>query len=158
MGRFDNLVEAIKSIDVDSVNNWSVKNEPEMKIVEQQKVYFWIRVFLKEKDDTIQTGDNITIKYTPSGETLTTQFIYYAKQGLMKDHDEQIVNYTGEEDKKVLCLMIDEGIINSSNEIPFIRTLFKSGRFYEEQVYRRSELLLINERTGKNLDYFDCDF
>jgi hypothetical protein len=54
--------------------------------------------------------------------------------------------------------MIDEGIINSSNEIPFIRTLFKSGRFYEEQVYRRSDLLFVNERTGKTLDYFDCDF
>ncbi len=158
MGRFDNLVEQIKTIDVDTVNNWSNKTEPEMKVIEQQRVYFWIRLFLKEEDNSIQPGDNITIKYTPSGEKLNTQFIYYDKKGIMKDHNEEIVNYTGEDDKKVLCLMIDEGYVNTSNDIPFIRTLFKSGRYYEESVYRRSELVFINDKTGKYLDYFDCDF
>ncbi len=54
--------------------------------------------------------------------------------------------------------MIDEGYVNTSNDIPFIRTLFKSGRYYEESVYRRSELVFINDKTGKYLDYFDCDF
>ena len=54
--------------------------------------------------------------------------------------------------------MVDENEVNYSDEIPFIRTLFKTGRHYEYQLMRRSELLFIIESNDFILDYFDCDF
>ena len=69
----EQLLESIK--DIDTTSDWNYEEGSTTKIIEEQKVYFWIRVFLKEEDNNIQAGDNITIKYTPSGETLTTQFI-----------------------------------------------------------------------------------
>ena len=54
--------------------------------------------------------------------------------------------------------MVDENHVNYSQEIPFIRTLFKTGRHYEYQLMRRDELIFINKRNGIILDYFDCDF
>jgi hypothetical protein len=159
MGRLSELLtEQIKSIDTDSVKNWSEDNNPEFKVVEEQKVFFWIRLYTKEELTDLNPGDIITMKYTVSGEKLETQFFYYAKKGLMKDHDEQIVNWTGEDDKKCLCLMIDERTINYSQDIPFIRTLFKNSIHYEYQLVRRDELIFINNRTGQLIEYIDCDY
>lgn len=158
MGRFDNLVEQIKTIDVETINEWNSTDTPEMKVIEEQKVYFWIRLYLKEENESLEIGDTITITYTPSGESLDTLFSYYSKQGLMKDHNEEIVNYTGEDDTKILCLMVDEKVVNHSNDIPFIRTLFKISTHYEYQLVRRGDLTFTVKRNGELLDYYDCDF
>jgi hypothetical protein len=157
MGRYDNLVEKIKTINTEEIKDWYSNMGNDMKIVEEQKVYIWIRLYLKEESD-VEVGDDIVITYTPSGEKLETKFIYYDRKGVMKDHEEEIVNYTGEEDKKVLCLMVDQERINKGTDIPFIRTLFKSGIHYQYQLVKRSELLFINTRTSETLDYFDCDY
>jgi hypothetical protein len=74
-----------------------------------------------------------------------------------KDND-GLVNWNSEENKKVLCLMVNQDKINKGTDIPFIRTLFKTGIHYEYQLVRRDELLFINSRTGETLDYFDCDY
>jgi len=157
MGRYDNLVEQIKTIDTEVVKDWNKNTDPAMKVLEEQKVYIWIRLYLKEESN-VEVGDDIFITYTPSGEKLETKFIYYDKKGVMEDHDEEIVNYTGEENKKVLCLMVNQERINKGNDIPFIRTLFKTGIHYEYQLVRRDELLFINSRTNESLNYFDCDY
>ena len=159
MSRYlDNLVTEIKAIDTDVVENWEVGNEPEMKVLEEQKVYIWIRIYLKEEDPTIEIGDDVIIKYTPTDEELITKFFYYGKKTMTKDHQEEIVNYDPEDDKKVLCLMVDERVINHGKDIPFIRTMFKVGIHYEYQLVRRNELIFVNKRTGDNLDYFDVDW
>jgi hypothetical protein len=157
MGRYDNLVEKIKTINTEEVKDWYSNMSNDMKIVEEQKVYVWIRLYLKEESD-VEIGDDIFMTYTPSGEKLETKFIYYDKKGVMEDHDEEIVNYTGEENKKVLCLMVNQERINKGTDIPFIRTLFKTGIHYEYQLVRRDELLFINSRTNESLNYFDCDY
>jgi hypothetical protein len=54
--------------------------------------------------------------------------------------------------------MIDENDINKNDQIPFIRTLFKLGRFYEENLIRTNELQFIVEKNGILLEYYDCDF
>ena len=89
---------------------------------------------------------------------MVTKFVCYGKKGLEKDHDNEVVNYSNEDDSKILCLMIDETTVNFGEGIGFIRTLFKTGRHYEYQLVRRDELLFINKRNGVILDYFDCDF
>jgi hypothetical protein len=122
-----------------------------------EKVYFWTRIYLKDENPEIKIGDTVWIEYTPSGERLETKFITYGKKGLERNHDGEVVNYNPEEDKKILCLMIEEKTINESDDIPFIRTLFKLGRHYEDQIIKRSELIFVKEH-GVILDYYDCEF
>ena len=159
IGYLEDLVEQVQSLDTTELSDELSKEEQEIKqVVEEQKVYFWIRLYLKEEDSNLEIGDDISIKWTPAGEELKTKFICYGKTGLQKDYDEEIVNYNSEDDKKVLCLMVDEDMVNHNEDIPFIRTLFKVGRHYEYQLIKRSELLFINDRNDVILDYFDCTF
>jgi hypothetical protein len=157
MGRYDNLVEKIKTIDTEEIKDWDSNTDPAMKIVEEQKVYIWIRLFLKEESN-VEIGDNIFMTYTPSGEKLETKFICYGKTDMGKNHDDEIINYNPDDDKKVLCLMVDQEKINKGTDIPFIRTLFKISIHYQYQLLKRDELIFVNSRTGETLDYFDCDY
>jgi len=157
MGRYDNLVEKIKTINTEEVKDWYSNMSNDMKIVEEQKVYFWIRLYLKEESD-VEIGDDIFMTYTPSGEKLETKFICYGKTDMGKNHDDEIINYNPDDDKKVLCLMVDQEKINKGTDIPFVRTLFKISIHYQYQLVKRDELIFVNSRTGKTLDYFDCDY
>lgn len=153
----EQLLEKLKNIDIDSLSD-DIEIVSTSKIIEEQKVYFWIRLYLNQEDDNIQFGDDISIKWEPSGEELVTKFICYGKLGLEKDHNGEVVNYNPEDDKRILCLMVDEKVVNFSDDIPFIRTLFKTGYHYEYQLIRRDDLSFINKRNGFMLDYYDCDF
>jgi hypothetical protein len=157
MGRYDNLVEQIRTIDTEEVKDWDSNIDLGMKVVEEQKVYIWIRLYLKEESN-VQIGDDIFMTYKPSGEKLSTIFVCYGKTDLGKDHEDEMVNYNPEDDNKVLCLMVNQDTINKGIDIPFIKTLFKTSIHYQEQLMKRSDLLFINSRTGETLDYFDCDY
>jgi hypothetical protein len=89
---------------------------------------------------------------------LLTKFAAWGKKGLERDHQDEVINYNPEDDKKILCLMIDTKMVNFNDEIPFIRTLFKTGNHYEYQLVKRTELLFVNNRNDIILDYFDVDF
>lgn len=153
----DDIVESIKSIDTDKLSD-DVDNSPSSKVIEEQKIYFWIRLYLKEENPNVGIGDDIIIKWKPSGEELKTKFIAYGKKGLDKDHDDEVTHYVNDDDKRVLSLMIDTKMVNFNDEIPFIRTLFKTGYHYEYQLVKRNELVFINEKNNIELDYYDCDF
>lgn len=152
----EQLIESIKKLDIEGVSD--EVGDPISNTIEEQKVYFWIRLYINDELNDILEGDDIVIKWTPSGEELTTKFICFGKSGLERDHDDQVTNWNPEDDKKILCLMVDERVINLSDEIPFIRTLFKTGRHYEYQLVRREELIFVNKRSLQIIDYFDCDF
>ena len=121
-------------------------------------VYFWTRLYLKDENSNIEIGDCVNITYTTSGEKLKCQFFAYGKTGLDRNHEDELINFNSEDDKKVLCLMVEEKVVNESEDIPFIRTLFKLGRHYEYQLIKRDELQFVVERNGVILDYFDSDF
>jgi len=153
---YDSLIEQIKEIDTEGLSD-NVENNPQMKIIEKQKVYFWIRLILKEELDDIKVGDDFKITYKFSGEDLMTKFIAYGKKNLNRDLDKEIVSYDPEDDKKILTLMVDSDELES-NKIPFIRTLFKTSPYYQFQVYKRSDLTFTNQRTNQEVEYIDCDF
>lgn len=158
-GYQDKIVDDIKSIDVEKVDFSNGDFKPRTKIAEKQKVYFWIRLYLKEEDTVSTPDDTVIIKYIHSGEELETKFICYGKKGLDKDNQDQIVNYTTEDDKKVLCLMVDSDKINyNSDNIPYIRSLFKISRYYEYQLSKRDELIFTNKGKGVTYEYFDVGF
>ena len=157
MKYINSIVEQIKTIDTTDLSD-NVSDEAVQKVVEEQKTFFWIRLYIKDEQPNIEIGDDITIHYTPSGEKMKTKFICYGKQGLDKDNGKLVTHYNTENNKKVLCLMIDEKIVNFSEDIPFIRTLFKTGRHFEYQMIKRDELLFIIERNNIILDYYDTSF
>jgi hypothetical protein len=152
----ERLLEQIKQIDVKKLSDSEI--ESTSTVIEEQKVYFWIRLYLKDECDNILIGDDINIEWTPGDEKLVTKFVCFGKSGLERDHLGEVTNWNPEDDKKILCLMVDEKEINFSESIPFIRTLFKTGRYYEYQLVKRSELIFVNSRNGFILDYYDCDF
>lgn len=153
----EQLLEKLKQIDTDGLPE-ELEIISTSVIVEEQKIYFWIRLYLSEEDNNTQVGDDIIIQYTPSGEELLTKFVCYGKSGLEKDHNGEVINYNPDDDKRILCLMIDERVVNFGEGIPFIRTLFKTGYHYEYQLVKRNELIFVNSRNGFILDYYDCDF
>lgn len=162
---YDYLVEQARNINLDEITfdasiELPVDKRPIKTKIEKQKVYFWIRVFLSEELTTIEPGDNITIKYVSSEEEMETTFICYAKVGGEIEYNGDIImNYNSEDNKKVLCLMVDEERINyNSDDIPFLRKLFRIGRYYDHVLLKRSELELTNTRTNHKLDYYDIEF
>jgi hypothetical protein len=155
----ESIINEIKSIDLNKVDFSNGNFKPRSEIVEKQKVFFWIRLYLSNDDTICKPEDIITIKHTPTNEELDTKFICYSKRGIDKDTDGQIVNYDNEDDRKVLCLMVDSDRINKdSDDIPFIRSLFRISRFYEFNLLKRDELLFINKSNDTSLVYYDVTF
>lgn len=154
----DLIVEQIKNIDVEKiVEDTNLEIKPTTKIVESQKVYFWIRVYLKEFLTDIKSGDQFELRYLENNENLKLTFVYFGKKGLNQDYND-IVNYSAEDDEKILCLMVDENDLYNLPNIQFLRSLFKQSKFFEYQVYRRDDLIFTNLRTNQVMDYIDCDF
>jgi len=127
-------------------------------VIEEQKTYIWSRIYLNDEDGTLTPGDKVYIKYNLSGEVLETTFAAYNKKNVVKDKNGEIVqNYEPEDDKKVLCVAVDIEYVNKlNNDIPFIKTLFKQGRFYEFQLLKFSELSIYSDT--KEFEYHSIDF
>lgn len=154
---YDDIVEQAKKIELDKVSFDKESFVPRTEIKQKQKVFFWIRIYLKQEID-IKPDSNIFLKWRPTGEKLETKFICFAKKGLEKDLDEQVTNYDPEDDKKVLCVMVDEDRVNFDNvDIPFLKTLFKIGRHYQKQIWRRDDMVVLNDDNSE-LPWFDIDF
>lgn len=151
------LVEQIKQINTEGLND-EQHSGPITNVIEEQKIYYWIRLFLREEPHNVKIDDTITINFVPTGEKLETKFIAWGKKGLDRDSDGEITSYSAEDDKRVLCLMVDTKMINFNNDIPFIRKLFRTGYHYEETIFKKSDLLFINKSNGFILDYFQCSF
>lgn len=151
----DKLIESMKDIETDKLSD-DVEDKIETKVLSEQKVYFWIRIYIKEENLNINTGDIITMKWTPSGEELDTIFTAYGKRGLEKDGDG--ISESKEDDKKILCLMVDSEKVNKGDGIPFLKTLFRIGHHYEHHLIKREQLVFYNKENGVEIEYYDTDF
>lgn len=152
---YDFVREQLKDVETADLTD-EVSDQVDVEIT-PEKVYFWTRLYTNEEDPSVKIGDTVWIEYTPSGERLETKFITYGKKGLERDHEGEVTNYNPEDDRRILCLMIEESVVNNAEGIPFLRTLFKLGRHYEYQLVRRSELVFVKQDGGL-IDYYDCDF
>lgn len=132
--------------------------ETSVTTIEEQKTLIWTRIFLNDEDNTLKPGDKVYMKYIPSGEILETTFAAYNKKNVVSDKEGEVVQeYDPEDDKKVLCLAVDLDWLNKpTNNIPFIRTLFRQGRFYEIQLLKWSELKVYSD--DKEFEYYTIDF
>jgi hypothetical protein len=146
---------------LDELAAFRAERKVNIEVTEQQKIYIYTRVYLRDEIE-IKSGEKVYIEYVQSGEKLETIFAAYAKKGMEKDkiNDfEDILNYQPEDNKKCLCLMIDKGVLDKDDSIPFIRTLFKVSKWYDNQLLKRTDLILYKENDKENMmDYYDIDF
>lgn len=150
--------EQVKEINTDKLSD-AIDQTPQSKETEKQLVYIWLRLYVKNEVESIEEGDDIYITYLPSGEKLQSKFICFGKKNSIRDAESDgQIQMSQEDDKKCLILMVNEETIQTGDDIPFIRSLFKISRHFEFQVYRRQELVFMNQRTGETIDYYDCDF
>jgi hypothetical protein len=154
----ERLLNDIKSVNVEKVDFSNGNFKPRSEIVEKQKVFSWIRVFLRE-ETKIDADDTIRMQYLTSGEFIDMQFACFAKKGLQKDTDGEIVNYNNEDDTKTLCIMVDLDRVNNNNsDIPFIKTLFRMSAHFEFQLLKTDELKFTNITKNIDLDFYDTEF
>jgi len=127
-------------------------------IIEEQKTFIWTRVFLREEDHSLKSGDKVFIQYVPSGEILETIFGAYDKKSTVSDKNgSDVREYDPEDDMRVLCLMVDLNLVNkNNNDIPFIKTLFKQSIFFEYQLLKLNELKVYS--NNKQFEYYNIDF
>jgi len=131
--------------------------EVNVNVIEKQKTYIWIRLHLKSELN-IENGTIVTMQYKPTSEILNLVFGAYNKKNLVKDADDQVIEYTAEDDKKCLCLLVDLDEINSNKNIPFIRTLFKESKYFDTNnlLIREDEMSFhVNNQV---LDYYLINF
>lgn len=153
----DSIIETAKNIDVEKIDYNGVIFDPQNQIIEEQKVYFWIRIYLKEEVD-VEPNTDITITYLPTEESLVAKFICYAKKGHEKDRQQDVVNYNPEDDKRILCLMVDaDRVDKKSDDITYIRSLFKISRWYSPQLLRLSEFK-ITDKSEREFEFYEIDF
>lgn len=150
-----NIITEVKKVDVDKINFDKEDFNATSRVIQKQRVYIWIRLYLKNE---IQITPETLVQIEYNGqEKLDTHFMFFGKKGLERDKDGEIVNFDPEDDTKVLCLMVDVEKIDKDNEdIPFMKTLFKLGKFYQPQIIKKSDF---NFKVGEtNLDFYDIDF
>ena len=92
MTYLDVLADQIRTIDTTDLSD--VSEEVVSRVTEEQRVYFWIRLYLKEDNINAQIGDDISINWKLSGEKLVTKFICYGKTGLNKDYQDEMTKST----------------------------------------------------------------
>lgn len=146
--------EPIKYIDEDGFDR-----SVEFEVAEESKIYSWIRLYMSDEVDDMISGDVVKITYVPTGESTEVTFATYNKVGLNKDGGETVIDYNQEEDKKVLCLMVDINEINSDTSIPLLRTMFKGSKWHQHQLLKRNDLKFECEEKGIVFDtYYSVDF
>jgi len=153
----NNIVEEVKKIDVNKVSFEGEDFQPHSKIIQKQRVFFWIRLYIKEEFD-IKPETKIIIDYQNGKEQLETHFMYFGKKGLERDKDGEIVNFNPEDDKKIWCLMIDAERIDINNsDIPYIKTLFPLGRYFKPDYIRKVDFEFLYNGEFP-VPYYDIDF
>lgn len=150
----EQLNVAVKNIDYDNL-----EDEPSLKIneVEKSKTFVWTRIYLKDEKDNIKKGEKVLLKYIPTNEEIEMVFGAYEKEGLNKDFDDEVTNYISKDDKKILCCMIDQNRLNKDSEdIPNLRTFFRSSRYYQENLFFKRDLEVWT--NDEQLEYASISF
>ena len=129
------------------------------KTIEESKVYTWTRLYIRDEVD-IKSGEHIRIKHTPTKEYIDLEFSSFEKKGFNRNENgEIIINYESEEDKKILCLLVDMSFINKSdNNIPFLRSIFRGSDYYEEHVIRMMDFKFTHLEKETELDCYSVKF
>ncbi len=156
---YDEIVEKIKSIDINKIEFKDGKRKIVSDVIEKQREFLWLRVFLKEELNNINVGDEFTLRYELDNgdvENMTLEFISYGKNilNIDSDYDNVISNYDNEFNNKKLIFMVDKDkLISKLN----IRKIFKNTVYCEDVLIKRDSLLLLDNNES-SIEYIDMEF
>jgi hypothetical protein len=158
-GYIQKIVEDAQKIDLDKIDFSNEGNfKPRSKIVEKQKEYFWIRIYL-EHEANLKQEDKIIIKDLLYDEELEVEFMFWGKKYKKGSDGRELTEFDPEDDKKCAVLMVDSIRVNTaSDDIPYIRTLFPLSRWFRPNYIKREDLQFIPKKTGIPLEYYSVDF
>jgi hypothetical protein len=143
--------EDIKMLDRQKFSEEEILNDfkenIELKILEEQLEYYWIRLYTNEEYD-LKPGTIIEMSHLPTGEKLDLMFTNYDKVGKTGTQAEELEEYEAEEDKKVLCLLVNITELHKADDADYVRTLFRKSRFYEERLLKRKDLVFSTQHKN----------
>lgn len=152
------LVDQLNSFLTDSdPSKWV--DEPDVKIKQllEQKEFFWVRLYLNEEDSKLEKGDKIIMTHTPTNEKIDMIFGSYEKEGLNRDNGDSVIGYVSDDDKKILCCMVDVARVNKNSEdIPTLRTFFRNSRYYTENLFLKTDIII--ESESEKYEYSSISF
>lgn len=134
-------------------------DEPDIKIkqIEEQKEFFWIRIYLNDEDSKLEKGETLTMTHTPTNEKIEMIFGAYEKEGLNRDNGDSVIGYVSDDDKKILCCMVDISRVNkNSDDIPTLRTFFRNSRYYTENLFLKTDIKI--ESKSDKYEYSSISF
>lgn len=129
-------------------------------VLEESKEYYWLRLYLREECE-IENSEIIKLKYLPNDESLDLIFIAYEKKGQSDQFYSDIIEYVKEDDKKILCLMLDIKELNTRTDLEFLQKLLRCSRNHEDTLVKREDLPFMQQNAEGEwipLDYYDADF
>lgn len=151
------IVDQAKSINLEKVSFEGEDFQPKTRIIQKQKIYLWMRLYLKEEID-IKPETKISVLYLDGQEMIETYFMFFGKKGLERDKQGEIINFNPEDDRKILCLLVDAEKIDINNaDIPYMKTLFTLGKFYTPQYIKKYDFSFVLD-DGKQIEFYDIEF
>lgn len=150
---YDMIKDQIDSMDF---TNTQFSDNPNMKVDEVQKgtEHIWTRIYLREEVE-IDPKDIIEVKYLPNNTSMQMSFICFGKPITSKNSAEGIANYNPEDDRKVLCVMVESSVLKA-NKTP--NNFFRANPFTSDVLIRIADMEIYNVTKGVKLDYYDIDF
>ena len=160
----ESIYDKIEYNDLHEVIMDGIKFNIQTRILENEQQHFWTRLYLKEEIDLPQ-GCIVEYSYAPTGEKIEMVFTNYDKKNQTDKHFEDLIEYVKEDDKKVLCLLVDMKEINTRQDIPTLRRMFKHSIYFEQMFLRIVDLpftiITTNEEGTEvriNLEYYDVEY
>lgn len=150
------VIEQVKAIEDPSKLDYS--NEyVGATIIERQKTFSWVRLYLNNECEDLKSGDVITIHHKYHNETIESFFSFYDKVNNTNKEEDNIKSYIGEDDKKVLCLMVEVEELERSNKT-YMKTIIRGSKFFSPDIIRNSDIEITNTRTGQVFDFYMVSF
>lgn len=131
------------------------KDSLSTNVIESQQEYYWIRLYINEESE-FSPKDIITMTHLPTNESIDLIFTNYDKKKRTNKQSEDLEEFTLEEDKEILCLLVNMTKLHSDTDKDFIRTLFRKSKFYKERLLKRKDIKF--ELNGNQITYYDVMF
>lgn len=153
---YTNITEALK--DFDTSNMEEIESRDTKVNYKKGKEYTWLRIITEDVIE-MDSEDMVTLEYVPTGEKIEIPFRFYDKKGVTDNQDEDVIDYTSEEDKTSLCFLVDIDMLdNNSDDIPNIRRNFKASKYFEEDFFLKSDFTITINKTEEQIKYLKIYF
>lgn len=155
----DEILNKLKNVNLNDISFGEDEEDYDIlnQIVDKQLVFTWSRLLINEEIEDLQIGDEIIMSYKYSDLTLELKFGAFAKVTEVSSTEEGVTEYITEDDKRVLCLMVNEEYLKDA-KYSTISRLFKRSKFFEYLTIQKGDLVFKNKRTNEPIDFYSFSY